>query len=65
MNKTTDFGFQKVPEQEKARHVAGVFDSVAARYDLEIPVLCVDGTKAFSIAVSAAQLRRYLTRRDR
>jgi demethylmenaquinone methyltransferase/2-methoxy-6-polyprenyl-1,4-benzoquinol methylase len=32
--KTTDFGYQKVPEGEKARRVAGVFDSVAARYDL-------------------------------
>ena len=34
MSKTTDFGFEKVPEDEKARRVAGVFDSVAARYDL-------------------------------
>jgi demethylmenaquinone methyltransferase / 2-methoxy-6-polyprenyl-1,4-benzoquinol methylase len=32
--KTTDFGYQKVPEDEKSRRVAGVFDSVAARYDL-------------------------------
>ena len=32
--KTTDFGYQKVPEEEKAHRVAGVFDSVAARYDL-------------------------------
>ena len=34
MTKTTDFGYQKVPEEEKARKVAGVFDSVAGRYDL-------------------------------
>jgi len=34
MKKTTDFGFQQVPEDEKARRVAGVFDSVARRYDL-------------------------------
>lgn len=34
MDKTTDFGYQKVAEEEKARRVAGVFDSVAARYDL-------------------------------
>jgi len=34
MTKTTDFGFQKVAEDEKARKVAGVFDSVAGRYDL-------------------------------
>jgi demethylmenaquinone methyltransferase / 2-methoxy-6-polyprenyl-1,4-benzoquinol methylase len=31
---TTDFGFQDVPRQEKARRVRGVFDSVADRYDL-------------------------------
>jgi len=34
MTKTTDFGYQKVAEDEKARKVAGVFDSVAGRYDL-------------------------------
>jgi demethylmenaquinone methyltransferase/2-methoxy-6-polyprenyl-1,4-benzoquinol methylase len=34
MPKSTDFGFQEVPEEEKARRVAGVFDSVARRYDL-------------------------------
>ena len=33
-NKTTDFGFQKVPEGEKAGKVAGVFSSVATRYDI-------------------------------
>ena len=32
--KTTDFGYQKVAEEDKARKVAGVFDSVASRYDL-------------------------------
>lgn len=31
---TADFGFQQVDEKEKARRVAGVFESVAARYDL-------------------------------
>lgn len=30
----THFGFQKIPISEKARRVAGVFDSVASRYDL-------------------------------
>ncbi len=34
MTKTTDFGYQKVPEDEKSRRVAGVFDSVASRYDV-------------------------------
>ena len=32
--KTTDFGFQKVAEDEKARKVADVFAAVAGRYDL-------------------------------
>jgi demethylmenaquinone methyltransferase/2-methoxy-6-polyprenyl-1,4-benzoquinol methylase len=32
--KTTDFGYQKVAEEEKSQRVAGVFDSVAPRYDL-------------------------------
>lgn len=31
---TTHFGYQQVPEDEKARRVAQVFDSVAGRYDL-------------------------------
>ena len=31
---TTHFGFESVEEQEKARRVRGVFDSVAPRYDL-------------------------------
>jgi demethylmenaquinone methyltransferase/2-methoxy-6-polyprenyl-1,4-benzoquinol methylase len=33
-DKTTDFGFAKVPWEEKRRRVAGVFDSVADSYDL-------------------------------
>lgn len=31
---TIDFGFKKVPVDEKQKLVAGVFDSVASRYDL-------------------------------
>src|ERR1700742_383003 len=31
---STHFGFQTVPEEEKASLVRGVFDSVASRYDL-------------------------------
>jgi demethylmenaquinone methyltransferase/2-methoxy-6-polyprenyl-1,4-benzoquinol methylase len=34
MTKTTDFGFNTVAEAEKARKVAGVFNSVAERYNL-------------------------------
>jgi len=33
-DKTTHFGFRDVPEEDKARHVREVFDSVADRYDL-------------------------------
>lgn len=31
---TTDFGFEQVREEDKVRRVAGVFDSVARRYDI-------------------------------
>ena len=34
MSKTTHFGFQKVAEEEKAKHVASVFTSVASKYDI-------------------------------
>lgn len=33
-NKTTDFGYEQIPESEKAGRVASVFDSVARRYDV-------------------------------
>jgi demethylmenaquinone methyltransferase/2-methoxy-6-polyprenyl-1,4-benzoquinol methylase len=34
VSRLTHFGFQRVSEDDKARRVAAVFDSVAARYDL-------------------------------
>ena len=34
MNEPVDFGFDKVPPEEKARRVGEVFSSVASRYDL-------------------------------
>ena len=34
MKNTTDFGFEQVPENDKARRVGSVFDSVARRYDV-------------------------------
>ena len=34
--------------------------AVAARWDLEVPVLCVNGEKAFSIRVTPRGLRRRL-----
>jgi demethylmenaquinone methyltransferase/2-methoxy-6-polyprenyl-1,4-benzoquinol methylase len=33
-DRSTDFGFQRVPRGDKARRVRGVFDSVAGNYDL-------------------------------
>jgi demethylmenaquinone methyltransferase/2-methoxy-6-polyprenyl-1,4-benzoquinol methylase len=33
-DKTTDFGFEQVPEGDKAKRVAGVFSSVASNYDV-------------------------------
>ncbi len=33
-NNTTHFGFQTVPEAEKASRVQGVFGSVASKYDI-------------------------------
>jgi demethylmenaquinone methyltransferase/2-methoxy-6-polyprenyl-1,4-benzoquinol methylase len=30
----TNFGFERIPEEQKARRVRGVFDSVASNYDL-------------------------------
>ena len=34
MSKTTHFGFETVAEEEKAKRVAGVFTSVAGKYDV-------------------------------
>jgi len=34
MTDRTDFGFEQVPVEDKARRVRGVFDSVAGKYDL-------------------------------
>lgn len=34
MSRDVDFGFQRVPEEEKASRVGAVFDGVAGRYDV-------------------------------
>ena len=34
MTKTTHFGFETIPEEDKAKRIAGVFTSVAGKYDL-------------------------------
>jgi demethylmenaquinone methyltransferase/2-methoxy-6-polyprenyl-1,4-benzoquinol methylase len=57
-NKTTDFGFRKVPEDEKAEKVAGVFSSVANRYDLMNDLMSAGLHrlwKRFAVEMSAAR----------
>ncbi|MGQ0651600.1 MAG: class I SAM-dependent methyltransferase [Betaproteobacteria bacterium] len=51
----TDFGYRRVPEGDKARQVAGVFDSVAARYDLMNDLMSLGlhrAWKAFAVEVA-------------
>lgn len=55
MSKTTHFGYQEVAEEEKARRVAEVFDSVASRYDIMNDLMSAGlhrAWKAFTIAQS-------------
>ena len=54
----THFGYQTVDEHEKARHVRGVFDSVASKYDLMNDVLSMGlhrAWKAYTVAVANVQ----------
>ncbi len=54
----THFGFKTVDEREKASKVRGVFDSVAARYDVMNDVMSMGMHrvwKAYTIAVSGAR----------
>jgi demethylmenaquinone methyltransferase/2-methoxy-6-polyprenyl-1,4-benzoquinol methylase len=54
----THFGYQSVEEAEKARHVRGVFDSVASRYDIMNDVLSMGMHrvwKAYTVSVAAIQ----------
>lgn len=54
----TDFGYEKVPVPEKARRVAGVFKSVAGKYDLMNDVMSL-GThrlmKRFAVELTAVR----------
>jgi len=55
---TTHFGFQSVDEAEKARHVRGVFDSVAPKYDLMNDVMSGGLHRAWkSYSVMVANLK--------
>ena len=52
---TTHFGFENVDEQDKARRVRGVFDSVATRYDLMNDLMSVGlhrAWKAYTVMVA-------------
>jgi demethylmenaquinone methyltransferase/2-methoxy-6-polyprenyl-1,4-benzoquinol methylase len=54
----THFGFETVPENEKARRVAQVFDSVAPRYNLMNDLMSAGlhrGWKAFTVALAAVR----------
>ncbi len=59
MSDNTHFGFQQVPEDEKASKVAGVFDSVASRYDLMNDLMSGGLHRLWKrFTVETAQLRR-------
>ena len=52
---TTHFGYQSVDEAEKAKHVRGVFDSVAPKYDLMNDLMSMGlhrAWKAFTVLVA-------------
>jgi len=54
----TDFGFQRVPEAEKARRVGEVFDRVAAHYDLMNDLMSAGLHRAWkAFAASVARVR--------
>lgn len=56
--RSTDFGFQEVPWDEKARRVGAVFDSVADRYDVMNDLLSFGIHRAWKrFTVSRARLR--------
>jgi demethylmenaquinone methyltransferase / 2-methoxy-6-polyprenyl-1,4-benzoquinol methylase len=55
---STHFGFQTVDEKDKAKHVRGVFDSVAAKYDVMNDLMSMGlhrAWKAYTIMVSGAR----------
>jgi len=58
MSDRTHFGYTQVPEDEKARRVAGVFESVAPKYDLMNDLMSLGlhrVWKAFTVAVSGVR----------
>ena len=58
MNEKTHFGYEQVPAAEKAQRVKGVFDSVAARYDLMNDVMSAGLHRMWKrFAVDATRVR--------
>jgi len=58
MTKTTHFGFETVEEQDKAKRVAGVFTSVASKYDVMNDLMSAGlhrVWKRFAISVSGVR----------
>ena len=59
MSKTTHFGFETVPEEEKSRRVADVFTSVASKYDVMNDLMSVGLHRLWKrYAVSVSGVRR-------
>jgi len=55
VSKDTDFGYQRVPEGDKARRVGKVFDSVAERYDVMNDLMSLGlhrVWKAFAVSIA-------------
>src|SRR5574343_644295 len=55
---TTHFGFKTVDEADKARHVRGVFDSVAPKYDIMNDLMSMGlhrAWKAYTVMVANLQ----------
>jgi len=55
VSKETDFGYQRVPEGDKARRVGEVFDRVADRYDLMNDLMSLGlhrAWKAFAVGIA-------------
>src|ERR1044071_3195563 len=55
MSQDTDFGYQRVAQEEKAARVGEVFDRVAGRYDLMNDLMSLGlhrAWKAFAVAIA-------------
>ena len=58
MSKTTHFGFETVDEKDKAKRVAGVFTSVASKYDIMNDLMSVGLHRIWKrIAISISGVR--------